>query len=429
VTTDELSDPVYDIDAERYTLACMMLHPSAALEAAELLEPGSFFRPAHRVVFHALIAMAAAGEKTDPVTLRAWLEQDGDMRVLGPDGYVYLAELSGIPVVAMQVATYAKVVLRLAVRRTMIEVGTRMIQRARLGDASEVELVESGHALLDGVLTGGAGTVAAMPVLTADEFCDADDINAEPLIPGLLYRMERVIAVGPEGAGKSILGLQMAFTSAAGVHPFDHGRQIEPVMVLVVDLENPPHLVQRRFRTFRRIAEGHPGWDGKSVQLLHKPAGLNLTSSRDAYGLAQVIKASGAQLVVAGPIYKMLSGVEANLDTYAQVAAFWDRMREDHDIALWLEAHAPYGQGARRIMRPEGSNLWAKWCEYGIALNWATKKHGGAAGLDWAWFKGQREEGRGWPSWITRNRLPGSGWPWLANYEQGALDIPLPDAR
>jgi replicative DNA helicase len=421
---DDFAEPVHDIEAERYTLAAMMMHPSAIEAAAMILGEDSFYRPAHQAIFHALVAMMVAGEHVDPMTLSAWLRSDGDGKALGADG-LYVAGLYSIPAAPQAVESYAGTVLKCAARRAVIGLGTRMISAARVGDVNEAELVGRGHDLLDQVLTAGGSSTVDMPGMTADEFCDADDINAEPLIPGLLYKMERLMVVGPEGSGKSILGLQAAFTAAAGVHPFQHQVSIDPLKVLVVDLENPPHIVQRRFRTFRSIAANYPGWDGKNLTLLHKPGGLDLTSPRHAYGMAQAIKRSGAQLVVAGPVYKMMWGIKVDLEVIAQLAAFWDRMREDHGITLWLENHAPYGAGGgKREMRPEGSNLWAKWCEFGVSLNWAVKAHGGKeSGLDWTYFKGQREEGRAWPSWITRDPAPGRTWPWKANYEPGFLPV------
>jgi replicative DNA helicase len=411
--------PVHDIEAERYCLAAMMNRPSEIGAAAEIMDSTAFFRPLHQDIFRVLVLMMVAGDKIDPVTVTSRMREEKLLK--GND--LYIAELYALPV-AGEAAFYAGVVLRHAVRRGVMELGSRMISHARAGDMDEALIVSRARDMLDQLMTG-AGSHDEMPLLTADEFCDSGDINADPLVPGLLYRMERAVVVGPEGAGKSILGLQMAFTTAAGVHPFQHSMQFDPLKVCAMDLENPPHIVQRRFRTFRGIAQGYPGWDGKNLTLLHKPGGVNLTNARESYQVAQAIKRSGAQLVVAGPIYKMFQGMESSLETYARLAAFWDKMREDLGVTLWLEAHAPYGAGARREMRPEGSNIWAKWCEFGVSLNWATKKHGGRAGLDWRYFKGAREEGRPWPDWITRSRMPGRSWPWVANYDKAAFATPL----
>jgi replicative DNA helicase len=413
MTDDEL--PIHDIEAERRTLAAMMLHPSAVEQAAEIVDEGSFFRPGHQVIFRTLVLMMAAGEPIDPVTIVAWMTENGDLRAIGGDG-IYIADLAGLQVIPDWAVVYAKIVRRCATRRALISVGSRMISEARQGDVDEATMIGRGHTLLDRALTTAIDF--DMQGLTADEVCDAEKPTSEPLIPNLLYPQERAMVVGPEGSGKSILGLQVGFAASAGAHPFSF-EPMEPLRVLVVDGENPEHIVQRRFRTFRGLAQAYGGWDSKNLTLLHKPGGMNLTSPRDAYGMAQLIKRTRAQLVVAGPIYKMIWGVKADLESYALLAAFWDRMREDYGVALWLEEHAPYGAGGgKREMRPEGTNLWAKWCEFGVSLNYAIKKHDGDHGaLDWTWFKGQRDEERRWPNWITRSRPLGTTWPWVANYD------------
>lgn len=416
---DFYEDPVHDIDAEKWTLACMMAHASGVEAAAEILDEDSFFRPAHQVIFKALVLLMAAGEPVGAASLRARMIEDKTIGVLGDGGRgLLLAELAGMPAVAAQAASYARIVLRYAGRRALVAAGTRLIQAGHAADMDDLTAVSRGHEILDKVLTAGCGSALDMPGVSADEFCDGGDLNADPLIPGLLYKMERVVVVGLPGSGKSVLALQAGFTAASGVHPFQHHLSFDPLKVLVMDLENPPHLVQRRFRTFRSIAANHPGWDGKNLTLLHKPGGINLTSSRDAYGVAQLIKRSGAQLVVAGPVYKMLSGVKVDLDAYSRVTAFWDKMREDFGVTLWLEHHPPFGSGGRdREMRPEGSNVWEKWPEFGVGLKPASKAHGGGTSLDWTDFRGRREEGRPWPLYITRNPEGGpNGWPWLAQY-------------
>jgi replicative DNA helicase len=418
---DDMRDLVQDIEAERYVLAAMMAHPSAIEAAAEAMEEESFFRPQHKIIFRTLVLMYAAGDRVDPVTLRVRLVEDGEGKALGADG-LYTAGLFELPAVPAMMGAYVRAVIRCAVRRRMIELGTRMVSKARAGDVDEAALVDSGHQILDRVLTAGGGVTASMPVLGVDEVADSDDV-ADPVIEGLLNRYERVLCVGPPGSGKSVLSLQMAFTTAAGCGAFAHTTRHEPRQVMVMDFENPPHIVHRRFRTFREIAQGYPAWDSKHLGLLHKPGGVNLTASRDAYGVAQQIKASGASLVVAGPLYKMLSGTKRDLEAYDALSNFWDRMREDFGIALWLEAHPPFGAGlsAKRDMRPEGSNVWEKWPEFGVGLTHAPKKLGGGRGaLVWGDFRGHREEGRPWPAWISRNRMPGSGWPWVANYDRGA---------
>src|ERR1700753_3627862 len=104
-TTSSLTDPdgtgwtdsegvMYDLDAERYVLSSMMQHPAAIEAAAEVLEARHFYRPAHRVLFNAMVMMFAADIAIDPVTLKKWLEENGELKqATGQIGPVYLVDI------------------------------------------------------------------------------------------------------------------------------------------------------------------------------------------------------------------------------------------------------------------------------------------------------------------------------------------------
>jgi replicative DNA helicase len=420
MSDDDFAEPIHDIEAEQYTLSAMMAHPAAIEAAVEILAPESFYRPAHRVLFRAMVLMMAAGERIDPMTLRAYLEQTGEAQVLGGKGSLYLVELMECHAMSASAEHYATVVLRCAARRTVQETGVRLIAEAGRLDLNEAELVARSHYALDRVLTTGAPSSVDMHDQTCDDVCDAVLAHPVPVIPGLLDPMDRAIVVGPEGSGKSMLGWQVGFAAAAGSHPFQPEIVIPTRRVLVADLENPPVLVSRRWRMLRERARGYQRWDSKNISLLHRPGGLDLTSARDAYGFGQLVARREPDLIVAGPIYKMIMGASGDdkMAAYDRLSAFFDKLRERHGCAIWLEAHAPYGNAGKREYRPEGSNLWAKWPEFGLSLNWGTVAHDGRnGGLDVSQFRGHRDEGRPWPIWLQRNHDP-SGWPWQAHYDQ-----------
>jgi replicative DNA helicase len=400
----------------------MMTHPAAIEAAVEILSPESFYRPAHRVLFKAMVLMMAAGERVDPVTLRAYLEQTGETQILGGQGPLYLTDLFGMNAMSASVENYATIVLRCAARRAVQETGIRLISEAGRQDLDAAELVARSHYSLDRVLTTGAPSSVDMHDQTCDDVCDMELAHPVPVIPGLLNPMDRVIVVGPEGSGKTMLGWQVGFAAAAGSHPFQPEIAIPTRRVLVADLENPPELVSRRWRMLRERGRMCLRWEPKNISLLHRPGGLDLTSARDSYGFGQLVARVQPDLIIAGPIYKMIMGAggDDRLAAYDRLAAFFDKLRERHGCAIWLEAHAPYGGngGGKREYRPEGSNLWAKWPEFGLSLNWATKAHDGAnGGLDVDHFRGHRDEGRPWPVWLERNHNS-AGWPWTAHYDK-----------
>jgi hypothetical protein len=196
---------------------------------------------------------------------------------------------------------------------------------------------------------------------------------------------------------------------------------------MIWDFENPELELSRRFGRLGEIASGYPGWDEGNMRFELRPGGI--TTMRDVFELRDAVRRFAPQLLIAGPIYKMVMGGSADRDgnmlgVHNRVAQFFDELREQYGCAVWLEAHAPYGGPGVREMRPEGSALWARWPEFGLALYKASKAHGGDTALDIRRFRGDRVAGRVWPAWLTRNAYAG-GWPWQANYDRDQAQLPL----
>lgn len=403
----------------------MMTNPMAIDAALDLLAPEHFYRPAHQVIYRAMVIMFAADQVVNPVTLKAWIEGDGEMKTLGGPaaGPMYLAELYGIPAHPAGLGQYAAIVVAYALRRRMAEEGTRLLSAARDGSLDPaVTLAAAADRIAAVTLASSRDKPDGMPLA---EFMTTALPHAEPVIPGLLDHQDRVIVVGGEGAGKTTLGHQVGFCAAAGVHPFA-GTRILPQRVLIMDAENPQRLLQRRFARLVEIASGYPGWDQSMVNVWIEPGGIDLGNPRQAFRAKEVVRRFRPDLIVAGPLYKLMTETGENPEiAHGRIARWFDQMRSLYGCALWLEHHAPLG-GERRQMRPMGSGIWSRWPEYGITLHPATKAHGGRDALELGQFRGHRNEAVTWPERITRNRL-GAGWPWLATFPQGTLTNEAPE--
>lgn len=412
----DLRDPMHDIEAEQFLLAAMMLHASAIETAAEIVDPGDFYRPVHEDIFRAMISMYAARVRVDPLTLRTWMEQDRSLRALGERGSVYLADLYGKPAFADSARHYARVVRELAIRRAVEESLHHLGDVIRNRDVTPEDAVSEVEAVLRKAVLGGR---EQRRTPTVDEFLGMEFPGGEWVVPGLVGRQERVVVVGTEGSGKTTLGHQMAYATAAGVHPFSWRTEIKPQRVLLLDFENPQTLLQRRTRFIAEIAARYRQWDPRNILIHAQPGGADLTDPRQVFELAQVIKRAEPDMIVAGPIYKLVGALndDQKLTGHRAVAHFFDQARDRFDCAVWLESHAPYagGPNGQRVMRPEGSNIWAKWPEFGISLLRGSKRAGND-GLEVGQYRGHREEGRTWPAFLTRNTL--GGFPWTANYDR-----------
>lgn len=181
------------------------------------------------------------------------------------------------------------------------------------------------------------------------------------LIPGVLERGDRMIVTGREGAGKSTLLAQLAVQVAAGLHPFD-GSPMEPIRVLVVDLENSRREVKRRFNALTLTAG--PRLERGSLFIASRPEGLNLLDAEDADWLARQLDLIGPDLLIAGPLYKLADGDPNDEKSVKPVALYLDRLRTEFDLAVVLEAHIPHDAKGR----PYGWSGWRRWPEIGIEL-------------------------------------------------------------
>lgn len=208
---------------------------------------------------------------------------------------------------------------------------------------------------------------------------------------------------------------QVGFAAAAGRHPFT-GEDIPPQRVLIVDLETAPAIFADGLSRQYDVASRCPGWDDGRIKFWHRPGGINLELPTDALLLAEQIRLARPDLVIAGPIYKMIEEGEHTDHQHRVASRFWDKMRERYGFGLWMETHPPM-QGAGsvknpRLMRPRGSGVWAQWAEMGIALL-RTKVTGE---LELGRFRGDRGAARRcWPTHVQRSGLPLPSWPFIAS--------------
>jgi replicative DNA helicase len=230
---------------------------------------------------------------------------------------------------------------------------------------------------------------------TLDEILDSPEALAPWVVPGLLRVDWRVVLVGGEGSGKSVLLRQIAACAAQGLHPLSYD-EIEPVRVLVIDAENPSGAIAetgRRLVVQLRRAVGER-YDPKRVRMLLRPGGLDLRSRADRQRVEVELRHHRPDLVVAGPAYKMASrrANESFEELAEQTHRVLDDLRTRYGFALVVEHHAPHaGPGVGREMRPYGGSSWLRWPEIGVGLrpledragHRLTRWRGDRLGNDW----------------------------------------------
>jgi replicative DNA helicase len=127
--------PPQDVIAEQSVLGGMLLSKDAISDVVEILRERDFYRPAHELIYDAIIDLYGRGEPADPVTVSAELTKRGDLVRAGGAPYLHTL-ISSVPTAA-NAGYYAKIIRERAIMRRLVEAGTKIVQ---LGYTDEGEV-------------------------------------------------------------------------------------------------------------------------------------------------------------------------------------------------------------------------------------------------------------------------------------------------
>ena len=137
--------PPQDVLAEQCALGAMMLSKDAVADVSENLSGSDFYRPAHEMIYEAVLDLFGRGEPADPVTVADVLGRRGELNRVG--GAPYLHTLVATVPTAASAAFYARIVRDKAVLRRLVEAGTKIASLGYAGEGGDVdEIVNTAQA-------------------------------------------------------------------------------------------------------------------------------------------------------------------------------------------------------------------------------------------------------------------------------------------
>lgn len=134
----ESRTPPQDMVAEQSVLGGMMLSKDAIADVVEVLRGNDFYRPAHKMIFNAVIELYGSGEPADVVTISDQLTKKQQLQRIG--GPAYLHNLAQSVPTAANAAFYADIVRERAILRRLVEAGTKIVQLGHTADG-EVDAI------------------------------------------------------------------------------------------------------------------------------------------------------------------------------------------------------------------------------------------------------------------------------------------------
>ena len=192
--------PPQDLIAEQSVLGGMLLSKDAISDVVEILKDRDFYRPAHELIFDAIVDLYGRGEPADAITVSAELTKRGDIARAG--GAPYLHTLINSVPTAANAGYYAKIVRERAIARRLVEAGTKIVQ---LGYSVEGEIDD-------------AVDQAQVEVYQVTERRASEDyVQLNTLLEETFDEMERISkGVGPEGV---LSGFRDLDKLTNGFHP------------------------------------------------------------------------------------------------------------------------------------------------------------------------------------------------------------------
>ena len=227
-STGELGrTPPQDLAAEQSVLGGMLLSKDAIADVVEVVRGHDFYRPAHELVYEAVLDLYGRGEPADAVTVSAELQKRGELGRVGGAPYIHTL-LQSVPTAA-NAGYYARIVRETAILRRLIEAGTKIVQLGYTGDGDADDIVDAAQvevykvtdrrtsedylplsAIMEGALDEieAIGSRGGEMVGVPTGFADFDELT-NGLHPGQMI----VLAARP-AVGKSTLGLDVARSAA-----------------------------------------------------------------------------------------------------------------------------------------------------------------------------------------------------------------------
>ena len=123
--SDKLRLLPQSVEAEEAVLGAILENPAALGRVVEFLKPESFYKPAHKIIYEAMLNMFRKNEPIDIVTISEYLRNREELELAG--GRAYINDLAINVVTTTNIEYYAKIVQEKEIKRALINAGSEIV--------------------------------------------------------------------------------------------------------------------------------------------------------------------------------------------------------------------------------------------------------------------------------------------------------------
>ena len=129
------------IEAEEAVLGAILINPASLGRIVEILKPESFYKPAHRLIYGAILEMFRRNEPIDIVTVSELLRSREELDKAG--GRSYINDLAMNVVTTANIEFYARIIKEKELRRALINAGSEIVATTYECEDTDMALEEA----------------------------------------------------------------------------------------------------------------------------------------------------------------------------------------------------------------------------------------------------------------------------------------------
>ena len=130
--------PPQNLEAEEAILGAVLTNPICLNKIADLITPESFYKPANRLIYEAVLDLFGKNQAIDIVTVSERLSETEKLELVG--GRAYVNDLALNVVTTANIEYYAKIVQEKAIKRNLINAGSEIVEMAYENNSMETTL-------------------------------------------------------------------------------------------------------------------------------------------------------------------------------------------------------------------------------------------------------------------------------------------------
>src|SRR5699024_9817064 len=136
--------PPQDVVAEQCVLGSLLMSKDAIADVVEVIRGTDFYRPAHELVYDAVLDLYGRGEPADAITVADELNKRGEINRIGGEPYLHVL-LASVPVAA-NAGYYAENVREKAILRRLVDASVKIAQLGYGAQGDVDDIVDAAQA-------------------------------------------------------------------------------------------------------------------------------------------------------------------------------------------------------------------------------------------------------------------------------------------